>query len=163
MGERPRLPYYETNTTKWRRLRVISRRTTMETGNVSRCHIHFDWKLINNIFWTLKETWDWNLPTQLVVNCTKQHTFQYDSARHSCRLTEHGHVLWSTEDYRNPINYRMCQICSAVGAALTIRQKYPLQNEVTLMWPLRKKSIGLRSGNLGGQATGPPRPVQRSL
>jgi len=32
-----------------------------------------------------------------------------------------------------------------------------------LMWPHRKKSIGVRSGNLGDQATGLPRPIQRSL
>jgi hypothetical protein len=32
-----------------------------------------------------------------------------------------------------------------------------------LMWPHRKKSIGVRSGNLGDQATGLPHPIQRSL
>ena len=31
------------------------------------------------------------------------------------------------------------------------------------MWPHRKKSIGVKSGDLGGQAVGPPSPIQRSL
>jgi hypothetical protein len=32
-----------------------------------------------------------------------------------------------------------------------------------LVWPHRKTSIGMRSGDLGGQAIGPPCPFQRSL
>jgi hypothetical protein len=32
-----------------------------------------------------------------------------------------------------------------------------------LMWPHRKKSIGVTSGNLGDQATGLPRPIQQLL
>ena len=32
-----------------------------------------------------------------------------------------------------------------------------------LMWPNRKKFIGVRSGNLGDQATGPPCPIQQLL
>jgi len=40
----------------------------------------------------------------------------------------------------------------------------PIQYQVaTLMWINRKKSIGVRSGDLGGQAIGTPRPILRSL
>jgi hypothetical protein len=34
---------------------------------------------------------------------------------------------------------------------------------VTSMWPHGKKSIGVRSGDLAGQAIGPPHPIQRLL
>jgi hypothetical protein len=44
MGGRPSLSSYEMNDTQWRRHRVRSRGTTMETGSGSGFHIHFDWK-----------------------------------------------------------------------------------------------------------------------
>jgi len=67
MGDSTLLLSYETNKTKWRRHRVRSSRTTMETGAVPGFHIHFDWKLINYIFWIIEETLNFEIyrPNQL--------------------------------------------------------------------------------------------------
>ena len=59
-----------------------------------------------------------------------------------------------------------CLIVAAASAIRAVKSSSGSTGDVyigALMWLHRKKPIGVRTGALGGQATGPPRPVQRSL
>jgi hypothetical protein len=59
-----------------------------------------------------------------------------------------------------------CVIVAAASPIRPIRSSSESTGDVQingLVWPHNKKSIGVRFGKLGGQATGPPRPIQRSF
>ena len=77
------------------------------------------------------------------------------------------HRRRQSRDWRE--HSKMPGFCLIVAAASTIRAVKSSSGSTgdvyigALMWLHRKKPIGVRTGDLGGQATGPPRPVQRSL